>query len=477
MLTTFENWNERGITDCHFSPIQTYNHPGDKHAAYYKRLESAAGDNYFVSFPPFTFMFTYGIFKLFHVNPDRLSIQLLNMFLHLVSAVFVYLIVFNYYNKKESLKLALPALTAFVLYLFIPVLLYEHIVVYFPELLGHVWWIIALYFTMKWFQAEDAENRKRQAIYTSILIFFMTYTEWIGIFYSVVLILLLYYQRSIEKRQRIFLIRTVAISSVSALALMIIQYSSIAGIKNLLRALAIRYAERSGAFNEAHSDQGLNFFNSDSYLRFGINLNSVLFPFGYLLLLAVLLIVFRKGFRDIFNAVKSNKQIIVLSVLPALLHVLIFFNSAIMHRHCVAFLGLPLALSAGFFVHWLLNNYKSVVVTAGVLIVLLFSAISTKLYFDKHFYLKVDYSFLTSASEIIKKNSADDEVVMLNIKTELSNPLAYISFMSKRNMVYAKDTIEVRQKLQNLNKEKAVYYQFDSPLTEFVLYRLTLEKK
>lgn len=475
LLTTFENWEERGIADCHFSPILTYNNLGDKHVAYYKRLESKEGDNYFVSFPPFAFLFPYGIFKLLHIVPGKLAIQVLNMLLHFVGAFFIYMILFRHFNKSTSLKLHFPSLVAFTVYLFIPILLYTHAVVYFPETLGQVLWVVAIYLTTRWVDA-GAEAKRKSAYLLGIAIFFMIYTEWIGILYVVVLLIVLQRNKAYEPSDKIFLIKSVLVSFMLSITLTLVQYSSIDGFWALAKAFAIRYAERSGLMDAVHSDMGFNFFSSESYLKFAINLNAVLYPFGYLLILLTAIVVFKSGFAYLLQVIKRNKILFSLATFPGIIHLFVFFNSSVIHRHCVAVLGISIAVFSGLISAWFINRMgagsKIIIIQIAIICI---AVILSRLNLDSSHPAHSDHSFLSTAAKVIKQDSKKDEVVFLNMKTEFPNPLHYISFMSKRNMLYANDSVDAKNKLGLLQKSKGVFYQFNEISEVPVVYRFSFQ--
>lgn len=474
LLSTFENWDERGIAACHFSPILTNNNAGDKHVAYYKRLESKEGDNYFVSFPSFSFLFAYGVFKLFHIVPGKLAIQCLNIFLHFVSAFFIYLIVFRQYNKSDQLKLHLPSIVGFTVYLFIPIVLYMHTVVYFPETLGVVLWIVTLHLTLRWVDAS-AVNKSRAAYLVGIAVFFMTYTEWIGIFYCITLFIVIQRSNLFEKTEKLFLFKSVFVSSSLAIALTLVQYSSIDGLVSLVKAFVVRYAERSGLMDATHSDMGFNFFTAESYMRLAANLNGVLFPFGYLLILLIIGVVFKTGYTYLLQVIQRNKLLIILVTVPGIIHLFVFFNSTVIHSHCVAVLGVSIALFLGLMSGWFHNRIKAVSTSAIIQVSIICAVIIfVKINFDRSHPLHPDHSALTKAAMFIRSDAKNDEAVFLNVKTELSNPLQYISFVSKRNMLYANDTLDLRKKAEALHKPKAVFYNFKAINEEPVVYRLSI---
>ncbi len=478
LSTTFENWGERGLADCYFSPILTYNNPGDKHVAYYKRLESKQGDNYFVSFPPFTFLFTYTLFKTLHLVPGKLAIQWLNICLHFISAYFIYLLIFRRYNKTLPLQLYTPALAAFTVYMFIPVVLYTHTVVYFPETLGQVFWLIALYQTFRWLNSSP-EKKVTNALTLGLVLFFMTYTEWIGIIYAIVFVFFVARSNTMEQYDKKIAIKSVGIASLAALLLTGIQYGSINGVVNLAKAFLLRYSERSGLLNADHSDLGYNFFTLESYWRFAGNLHTALFPYGYLLVLFTVLLLIKNGKSFVLQVLQKNKLLLALSFLPGIVHLFIFFNSTVIHRHCVAVLGVGIAIFSGIAVKYLLSKKISInkaKLAKGITAVFMCITVCLSIWnFSAYLTPLPDYSYLTQVATFIKADAQKEEVIFLNFPTELSSSFNYISFTAKRSILPANDTKEVITQLKKLHKPKAVFYQFNEPRKPPLVYRISIE--
>ena len=474
LLTTFENWDQRGIADCYFSPIQTFGNPGDKHVAYYKRLESKEGDNYFVSFPPFAFIFAYGTFKLLHIIPSKFAIELLNLFLHFISAVFIYLLVFRHYRRVDPFDLHLPSLAAFGVYLFTPIVLYLHTAIYFPETLGQVLWVIALYCTYNWYICP-ADDKRRWSFGLMAVIFTLAYTEWIAIFYVFTLWLVLRKEKNSASAERSFLNKGILISTFAGLLLTVLQYAAIGGWAALLRAFGIRFMERSGVFATSNSGDGLNYFTAESYLRIAHSLQGLLFPFGYLLMIFLAVIVYRNGWATVRSVLERNRFLIMLATLPAIIHLLVFFNGTAVHRHCMALLGPGLALLAGFVMHCISAKAGETTIRMRVVLfsVLAVSAIGCRLYVDRYYFVRTDCSFLAKAADEIRESAENDEAVFLAIKTDKDIPLYYISYMSKRNMIYARSIADAMHKLDSLQKPKAVYYKFDETMEWSTLFRFS----
>ncbi len=105
-LTTLEIWDEAGITNCNFSPIQTWNNEGDKFISYYKRLEDDSGNNYFVSYPPFAFIFPYIIMKIFYLGASQNLLIWLSILIHIFSGFLIFICI-NKYDYRLTLTKSL----------------------------------------------------------------------------------------------------------------------------------------------------------------------------------------------------------------------------------------------------------------------------------------------------------------------------------------------------------------------------------
>jgi hypothetical protein len=482
MLETLKIWGQRGLADCHFSPIQTFGHPGDKGIAYYKRLESKQGDNYFVSFPPFSFLLAYGLLKLAHLIPGKLAIQVLNLALHLVSAFFIYMIVFEASSKNAELKhrclagLHIPSMVAYGIYLFTPVLMYVHVAVFCPEIVGLAFWVIALYFTMNWFNsASDRKNAK--ALLLGSIVFLMIYTEWIGLFYVGVLLFILLKSRKEESRKHLFLIRTLICSTVLSLSLTIFQYGLIDGPSALFHAFLIRFSERSGLRDSAHSDLGYNYLNLASYPRLWSIIESGFFPLVYFLAGMLLLILFLKGYRYLYAGIRKDIRLLSLAILPGILHLLVFFNSSVIHGHCISVLGPGAAIASGILAYWA-QQYPVLqksywwrnVLPVAILFLVIFS--SGFYYYHSWNRPKKDYSFLTKAASLIQKDAGDEDALFLNVQTELANPELFISYAANRNMACARDSIQAVELFRKSKKRRGVFYQFTESGKPPLIFRM-----
>ncbi len=478
-LTSLENWKQNGLSVYYFSPVQTYNNPGDKFITYYKRLEDKKGNNYYVSFPPFTFLFAHFFLKTFNIYPTKLPLQIINLFLHLLSAFFIYLIICNLYNKNFK-SLFLPAIIAYTVYVFMPVMLYIHTSVYFPEMFGQVIWITGIFFTLKLFKNINYISTKNFLLIGSIL-FFMIYTEWIGVFCAFTIALICFLKRK-KNIKYIILFRTVIISSVLSLLLIFVQYSSINGIENMIHSLALRFLERSGLFAAKYSDMGINIYSFSSYIHFLKNINRALIGFGYLLIIIFIILLSLKKIKNRINLSNKYTLLLLLSVLPVIIHWFVFFNANAIHYLLMGRLAVPVSLCIGIISYKLINlssvNHQKSVKFCLITVIIFISAISV-IIFKKDMKNTCDNSFLSNAINIIKSNSKNDEVIFIKTNDNSLQDIIYLSFQTKRNMDRAKNITDAKNKIKQSGKclTKGVFYDFDQPLNTNKIYHFKVKLK
>src|SRR5690606_25204079 len=104
---------------------------------------------YYVSHPPFAYYFPFFVFKLLHIRPDVLPLQILNLCFHFISGLFVYFLVcLLSFSRARSLPYR-PAIVAFVIYIFLPVTMWFQGNVYMSDMAVHLLFIIGVYIALK----------------------------------------------------------------------------------------------------------------------------------------------------------------------------------------------------------------------------------------------------------------------------------------------------------------------------------------
>jgi len=462
IFTVFENWHSQGIANCYFTPVLTWQKDGDKFIANYKRLEDKKGNNYYVSYPPFSFLFPYAISSVLDIEPGQVFIQILNIILHFISAFFIYLIICRYCKCHYS-KICPAALIGFISYTFIPVLLYMHTFDFFPEMLGQVFFIIGIYLYQLLDEKKDKLNNKLLFLF-GFNLFIMIYTEWIGIFFAFTLLMI-----TISKFKKDIFFRklsiTVILVSFLALALIIFQFGYINGIGNLARSLSLRFLERSGFFGEHYSDLGISYNNSESYLLLLRQLHHTLMGFGYLFI--ILLIWWLVKNKFLVKKLFFGKTLLIIIVLPIIFEFFIFFNATLIHYICWAKFGIPISIGTALLIHNLTSKSDALkkinTWSIGVFIVLILTAILAFQTFKTHAeQISQKDDRLNYYGSVVKQYSSDYESIFISLPKEMKQFNTYLCFISKRNMINAESLEEVNNILKEKHKVKGVFYTFDA---------------
>ncbi|MDD5571363.1 MAG: hypothetical protein PHD97_09455 [Bacteroidales bacterium] len=461
-LTIFENMYSYGLGESHFSPIQTYKNKGDKFAAYYKRVEDKNGNNYYVSFPPLSFLFPTIIFKIFHVSPSKFILQVFNLIIHFISAVLVFLIIININDKRKndsnkiSNELFLGAIIAYVFYLFSPVMLFFHTEIFSCETFSRPLWLAGILVAFKIF-GQDSRIKKTDLFLISLIIFLLTYSEWLGIFFGATVLIIAFVKRKTNS-DYLKLIKYILCSVLLSLTLIVVQYSSISGFHNYIHSLSIRFVERSGYFGEKLSGMNISIFNSHSYRHLFENYNSALFGFGYLTIALVLFLVIIKKIKIKFTLSPIN-VLLILSVLPTLIHSIIFFNANIIHLECFSRISVPFSILLGVLAYKLFDNYKRSYIKYLMIFLMLLSVCFSKFRFDKYYDEKFNDEFINKTADFIKNNSRSEDVIILNIEAACPAPYLYLIYKTKRNMVSAESCKRANEKFSAILQNNAKYFE------------------
>ncbi len=474
-LTTLEIWDEKGIADCNFSPIQTRDNHGDKFISYYKRLVDNSGNNYFVSYPPFAFILPYIVMKTFNIAPSQNLLVVLGMCIHIISG-FLLFICINKFLRNKIFEFSIPAILGFFALMFFPPLLF-HSVNYFPGFVVIPLILLFLLFIISFTNSE--RNLKLWQIFLfGFIVFLMVFTDWLGLFTALTLIF--YLMISKRKANRIFnkLLLTSIISTALSLLLMFIQYVSISGFNNLFRAMAIRFVERSGFFANNLTDQGMNYLNPDSYLGFFINLHNALSWIGYVILFSfVLLLIFWRRIKAFSYRVKF---VSILIIAPVLLHFILFFNLSSIHFGSMTVLAIPFAFLAAYVICKFNNvDLKTSKYINPIFIVCFITASFLSLntlenYLPNNEELQQKFN---AKAKIISTNSSFDEAIFLEIENEFNTEIIYLSFLAKRNMMFVGSINEAKEILRKHNKSKGVIFYSERELVNGKIKHFQIEQQ
>ncbi len=316
IIQMIEVWEAEGIVYHKFAGIHTYTDEADKNIHYYPRLVSPKGDNYYISYPPFSFILAYFFIKLFHLPINSGSLWLLNILLLWIASFYTLKILSKYYTKNTLLQVS-PLLVM----LFLPSSLRLHSEVYFAESL-------AASLLPIWFWYFTAYLEKRKSFFILIFLsFIIAYTDWLGVILAVLSsIYLLFKNKKLE-------LVSVSIFSMAILAmgLYFFQYSLLVGWDEIYDAFIERYNSRSG-LREQEVVAGDTVFKKGFGTILFEKLKNAFFITPILFLFFFLVIIFRKT-ESLQN---SSDFPLGLLIIVIAVNQLVFLNFSLLHQYTFA---------------------------------------------------------------------------------------------------------------------------------------------
>jgi hypothetical protein len=291
------------------------------------RLGAPNGDYYYASQPPLGYILPYVVLVSFGLHPDVLPLQIFNMATHLICIFLVFLIIRFLAGKRQVTHPEIPALAGAAVYTFMPITLWFHSNVYSFEVLVQVFFLFGIYLFLR-----VMENPVRSGwLYFLIGInaFCMSYTEWVGVLFAFAIGVYALVNFQDKSARKIFL--AVAIGTAAAVCLTFIQYSRIAGTAAFLKTITNVYLLRSG-ISSAHSPAGTCLTSSKAWLRIGGHFVNSFGPFLLVTGVGIIITIFLK-YAGKVRLQKTERAVILISLLPAILHNLLFFNLLVAHDY------------------------------------------------------------------------------------------------------------------------------------------------
>lgn len=325
-LRIMQIWYDNGISTYGYNPVMTYNNPADKfinnHANQSGKMVDKEGNYYYVSHPPFAYYAPFAVFKLLHIRPDVLPLQIFNLLLHFISGLFVYFTVcLLSFSRARSLPYR-SALVAYSIYLFLPVTLWFQGNVYMSDMAVHTLFIIGVYVALKMIIRQKFYVPKYIFFY-AVVLGLMIYTSWLGVFFALgVLVYSLLHVRANGGFK--VLIWSTLIVTLVMLRLITYQYSQIAGPQAYLEEMFSRYLVRGSL---AETDQGVFHFMFNYLWLFKTLIYNYIIHYIVIyvaLILFVWLVMSRRKMKIVFS--ENGYRFIWLSVMPVLLLHFFFLN-------------------------------------------------------------------------------------------------------------------------------------------------------
>ena len=325
-LRVLDIWWQEGPEAHYFSPVMNY--PGEankfinNHAQTSGQMIDNRGNAYYVSHPPFAYLLPYAIFKLTGIPPSVMGLQIIHLFIHFLSALFVYFTVcLLSFSRARNLPY-LPAVVAFVVYVFNPATLWFQSNVYMADMLVQLPFVLGTYTALKLIIRQRFYSFKYLFFY-SILLFLMMYSSWLGYFFAAGMIIyaLLHMHKHPGFKWLIFIS---ILCTFLALRFTLVQYASVNGLNALFNEAVSRYLVR-GSLGDLQNGY-FAFVKSYAYylIRIVFNYISSYLPIYIAILWFTFTASRQKKMKILFS--ENGYRFIWLSVLPVLLLHFIFME-------------------------------------------------------------------------------------------------------------------------------------------------------
>ena len=433
-LRILQIWYDNGIEQYNFNPVMTYNNPADKfinnEANASGGMIDTAGNYYYVSHPPFAYYLPYIVFKILHIRPDVLPLQILNMLIGFITALFVYFTVCLLSFNRARSYLHFPSFIAYSVYLFLPATLWFQGNVYMSDMLVHLPFVIGVYIVLKMILRQKFLVPKYIIGYILIL-FVMIYTSWLGVFFAFgVLVYSLLHVRSI-RGFRVLIWSTIAVTFFT-LRLITYQYAEINGMEAYIHEVTNRYLIR-GSIGHLHHGF-LHFLLSYFILIKDIIYNYLVNYLAIYLLIAgfIWISITRAKLKIVFS--ENGYRFIWLSVLPVVALHLVFMQYS-SQDFTVLYASLFFSVLIGILYEKVKKSgvFSDKTINGLVLatIVLLIAQFYLTNIPGNHSLKGVDYDLDKKMGEIIKEKFHKDEIVEINEK-----PSPQMVFYAGRNIFY-----------------------------------------
>ena len=469
-LITCEIWDKNGGPSAYgFSPVYTYPGEGNINPRMLGGVVDKNGYVYYVSYPPFAFLFAYYATQIIG-GPDVDSIRDLNLAIHFLCALLIYFLALSLAWERQKNDMSIAGIFCAFLYLFSAGNLWIHGNLYFADTLIQLFIISGLYFVVRFFKNDYAKER----VILSILffIFFLAaYTEWLGLFlaFFVGIAFLVSYFFVKEKRfLKAFF--AVGVAATMALGITVWQYSSIAGWKQLKEVSTQKYTERSGHETAELSPNGFN-LESDAALENLINsidagYKMVVNFIGLFFILFVVIALFRKTRKNL-GQFQWHVTAFCLLALAILIHYYVFFNFNSLHDFSSLKTGFLLILLVLIFVslieRMLSTNFK-IILTVLIVGLSIYKGIeSVEKYNADNPMSTIEWNRIETANAILEHGKPEYAIF---INTRFSTELVYYS---KHNVSPINDTSGIKPMLKYFKGERGQYYHHNDTKLEYIL--------
>ncbi len=459
-LRVLEVWDEYGIRNFHFAPVMNYQNNGDKginnQASTSGLMLDEERNYYYISHPPLAYYLPYVVFKILHVKPTALALEIFNLVFHFITAVFVFLIaqiLARHPNSSGSLNsISLIPLFSFTAYCFTPATLWFHSNVYMSDMFVQVFFAMSLFLFLKYFLPEGKVNSKRLSVF-SLSVFLMCYTTWFGYFVIAGFVLFALRSGKLKSRKWNEVILLSASAGVLALCLVAFQYGSLNGERAFLKELTARFAERD-SLNQ-------NFFFSLKSLV--VNYVTSYLPFLGFGFAAYWFLRYSKKICPVFT--QAQIRFFILSLVPViLLHLFLLNYSG--HDFTTLYASIPLVIGCAILFEKLMVYYSRKMIYALGGIILVISVCQFWLINPPgKMSIKGDpYDYYQKQGKFIAQESSPEEMIFLLEQ----KPETQLIYYAKRNIQFIDSLPQAYGFLEKSPVRKGVVFSGKDFYTDYV---------
>ncbi len=448
-LIPLQNWYKNGAATYHYSPSVSYDGAANLHIenlTAYPVEEN--GRYYYLSHPPLVYLLPHAIFSTLRIPPSPLGLQLINLFFHLLSCIFIYKIILLLTGETDF---SYRALTGFLVYLLAPVCLWFHGNVFMADMFVSNVLIAGLYVALLVFRTSTQSHFISLTALLGLLIFATIYTEWIGNFFAFGVFVLAILKIRKEWRYS-WVVLTSVLAVLSGLGLIFWQYSSIAGFETYLAYFEHRFFARG--FTRFTDEGTFSFLYKYAKLLKGILKHYAIGFLPVLLLGGMLFYQFSRTSSSLLSMKPQVKNFLWLAGFPILMHQLIFIEYTVVHDFAVLKGGILIAVGLGYWGVDLTSFRKPV----GIAMIATFLLCIGQYYFiNRPGEINQNgdrYDMMMKLGEAIKENTTDDEVIFLNGY----KPEPQVMYYAGRNMLRATDIATARKILAEREAQKGVLF-------------------
>jgi hypothetical protein len=242
ILINIESWRQSGGgARYHYVPLLNYQHPGDKFKMNAPQIDTA-GNVLYLSFGPGWYVIPYFFYQVFHWPASVIYLQVLNLFFHLAAVVMLFLLCEQLFPAGQTKRYETIVMVC-SLFIFSPGILWYLGNGYVTTGIEMPFVFAALLMLAPMLRRPEEINGRRLLL-LGLLIIILVYIDWFALFISVVAFVILFF-RTIKERRYGWLLLTIALACVLAIALIVFQFASYIGMEKLLMQLKHQFLFRS----------------------------------------------------------------------------------------------------------------------------------------------------------------------------------------------------------------------------------------